>query len=92
MLMRFSYSDVFSVNAWAILNMFLDSRDKTWNFEELSGDNIHGLTNVITMNLDAYLMFDHLRFWLLPSNVRKYPGSLGSFIDDTLFVANRELT
>jgi hypothetical protein len=68
--MRFSGPEKFSVNAWAALNMFLDSPDKTLISKELSGDKIHDLTNVITMQVGTHILFDHLRFWLLPFNVR----------------------
>jgi hypothetical protein len=50
--------------------MFIDSPVKTLISEELSGDKIHDLTNIITLEAAVHEMFDHLRVWLLPFNVR----------------------
>ena len=50
----------FAATAFAVLARFgqIDA------IEELNGDNMHRLENVLTLNSDAHTLFDTLKLWL----------------------------
>jgi len=52
----------FAVTAWTIMERFGGVKVK----DELNGNRIHRLENIITMNSDIHTHFDDLLIWLVP--------------------------
>ena len=54
--------EVFAVTAWTIMKCFGGVKVE----DELNGNQIHQLENIITMDSNIHTSFDNLQLWLEP--------------------------